>query len=521
MNYRLLIADDEAVERSAIKLMISKNMSEFEVIGEAENGLEAIELVRVLRPDIILMDIKMPGVDGLSALAEIRKFDEQVRFIVLSAHNDFEYAQSALKLGADDYLLKPARFNKLAETLLKIAHKLDILQLKMMQANNMKNKIDSLRPDLESRVITSVAAGMSTSVMFMQYAQFLDIELQNCLCMVSRFPKPVADKEERARLLDAFKEKLRAICPYFLADFASGALVVLLPVDAAWSIGRIEQWGSELCTFTKNILKMLGNYHAIIGISDVAQSADLLHAAYMQAAQSAQQSSQAQINGVEQNETYLKELKLVEKIALGDLDQCRLLLQDLFSAYTSHTPDDLPALKSKIRDLIIVIKRKLIHELKQHTSLHHLVEAQLAHLEHICTPCELSELADAYICQCVALCESGGSGSGRILDAAVSFISKNFTTSFSLEDMGHKLGVSSSYLSRLFKLRLGKNFIDYITELRIEYAKELLAKRDMSIKEITYAVGYNSQAYFCKVFRKITDLSASQYISYHSKNRSK
>lgn len=520
MTYRLLIVDDEAVERNALKLMVSKNLNDFEVVGEAENGLEAIERARTLRPDIVLMDIKMPGMDGLTAIDEIRKSNEEICFIVLSAHNDFEFAQTALKLGADDYLLKPARFNKLIEALQAIVYKLELKRLKAMQTQNMQKKIESLRPDIEGRILSSIVAGINTCEMVKHYAYFLDIELLNCICLVVRFLKPESEKrpllqtkEDKESVLGQFKDMLRTICPYFLSDYAFESIVTIIPIDSQWTSERVSQWAVELNAFVKSSLRKIGFSHTAIGVSDIVVSADCLNKAYKQAMQAAQQNTDLLEQTQDSSEIYRKEMKLCEKIAIGDLDQSMVIFDELVNSYVLLSPDNIAHLKTRIRDLIIIIKRKLVNELNQPAVFNQLVEARLCQLESLCTGAQLVEIVQSYIQDCVNLSDSSGSGSSRMLDSAVNYVTLNFTNSFSLEDVANKLGVSAPYLSRLFKHKLGKNFIDYITELRIQYAKELLCKKDKSIKEITFMVGYNSQTYFCKVFKKAVGVSASQYMN--------
>lgn len=114
--YKLLIVDDEAVEREAIQYFISRSNLSFASVAEAVNGVQAVDLARKLMPEIILMDIKMPGKTGLEAAQEIRLFNRDCKIIFLTAFNEFEYAQKAIKIKAEDFIIKPAY----SETLLKV-----------------------------------------------------------------------------------------------------------------------------------------------------------------------------------------------------------------------------------------------------------------------------------------------------------------------------------------------------------------------------------------------------------------
>jgi two-component system response regulator YesN len=114
---KLLVADDEQLERKALRQIIESQMPVIEVAGEARNGDEAVDLALELEPQIILLDIKMPGKSGLVAAEEIKKMLPKTRLVMLTAFDYFEYAQTALKLGAVDYLLKPIRPRELLKVL--------------------------------------------------------------------------------------------------------------------------------------------------------------------------------------------------------------------------------------------------------------------------------------------------------------------------------------------------------------------------------------------------------------------
>ena len=123
--YTLLIADDEAIEREAIRYFIDQSSLEFEAVEEAANGIEAVAKALQLQPDIIIMDVKMPGKDGLEAAKEIRQFRPEARIIFLTAYNEFEFAHKAIKVKADDFIIKPAYSDNLLKVLFEVIEDLD------------------------------------------------------------------------------------------------------------------------------------------------------------------------------------------------------------------------------------------------------------------------------------------------------------------------------------------------------------------------------------------------------------
>lgn len=114
--YKVLIVDDEYLMRKALRIVVSESDS-FEIVGEADSGSEALRLAELLQPDIIFMDIKIPTINGLEVSQIIKKKMPNTSIIVLTAHSDFQYAQSAIQIGVDEYLIKPCSFDRIREIL--------------------------------------------------------------------------------------------------------------------------------------------------------------------------------------------------------------------------------------------------------------------------------------------------------------------------------------------------------------------------------------------------------------------
>ena len=117
---RILIAEDELLERKAMKKFIQDNFRDMEVVGEAVNGRRAIELAKEMQPDIIFMDIKMPGINGLEAIEKIHAMRPQTKFILVSAYDTFDYAKQAMQFGIKDYILKPGKKEEIITALYRL-----------------------------------------------------------------------------------------------------------------------------------------------------------------------------------------------------------------------------------------------------------------------------------------------------------------------------------------------------------------------------------------------------------------
>src|SRR5699024_6693095 len=120
IKLRILIAEDELIERKAMRKFIENNFTDIIVVGEAVNGRKAIELAETIKPDIIFMDIKMPGINGLEAIEEISGKYPAIKFILVSAYDSFDYAKEAMQFGIKDYILKPAKKEEIVKALLRL-----------------------------------------------------------------------------------------------------------------------------------------------------------------------------------------------------------------------------------------------------------------------------------------------------------------------------------------------------------------------------------------------------------------
>lgn len=155
----LLVADDEAIVRSAITSIIARGGLDVGTIAEASNGEEAVSIARQMRPNIILMDVKMPGMEGLEATRIIRSEHPSARVIMLTAYDEFIFAQEALRLGAVDYLLKPVRPAILIELLSRVHHQVQQETRYLLEKEKANSRLRDTLPLAEARLVQDLILG--------------------------------------------------------------------------------------------------------------------------------------------------------------------------------------------------------------------------------------------------------------------------------------------------------------------------------------------------------------------------
>lgn len=181
---RILICDDEGIVQQAIRFMIQKSFGDEFEIESAKNGRMAIELAESFRPDIILMDIQMPGINGIEAMEEIKREHKNIIFIVLTAYDKFEYSQKAIDIGVMSYLTKPINKDVLTDTLRKAMKLVNDRREKVSKDLKVKEKLEVVVPMIESGFVYSVLLGESNDTSNLTYRELLGINTEYVYAIV-------------------------------------------------------------------------------------------------------------------------------------------------------------------------------------------------------------------------------------------------------------------------------------------------------------------------------------------------
>ena len=154
--YRVLLVDDEPIAIDSLEYMLRKNRRDIEVVGKARSGRDAVEKAYNTRPDIVLMDINMPGINGLEAIRRIKETNSSAQFIITTAFDYFDYAVEAMELQATEYLLKPIREAKLLEVMEKVTAQVDAQRAQLRKELEIKEKFEMIVPMMETGFINAL-----------------------------------------------------------------------------------------------------------------------------------------------------------------------------------------------------------------------------------------------------------------------------------------------------------------------------------------------------------------------------
>jgi two-component system response regulator YesN len=485
---KLLIVDDEPIIRSGIRGLIEWEKYGYEICGEAEDGPSAVEAILDLKPDLVLLDLHLPGFSGLETIKELRKTISQegggggvtTHFLIISGYAEFEYAKEAINLDVDGYIEKPIDENILVERITSIAKKTimkDPEELRQIQFLKIMEGI--YKEEISS--LFSFYGG---------YVQAAFVSVEN-----TQIPA----------LRDFFQKDICHIFPYkefmvFLFEDKPEAAVKRLLEDL---IGYLEKYGAE-CTVT------LGGRHREesscpgSGIQKTCREAEELVEDtffYREKKYLSLQDIQNK-NSAAADLDYDEEIKkLCSYIQVIDNKMIRSFFNELKDVFF-HSGKTPFTIRQECMELMIEVRGEMI---KKFPALKEKLGTGRETLDAIMKQRYLGMIIDTMTeaCQHISGCLpllSADSSFQRI----ISYVNNNYNEDLRLETLGQLFYYNCAYLGKRFKEYTGMNFHTYLDKLRIDAAKKLLQDTDMKVYEVSAAVGYANSDYFYSKFKKYT-----------------
>ncbi len=521
MGFSLLIADDEMLARHSLHTMVSRNFDNISVIGEAENGRQAVEMALQLKPDIVFMDIKMPGINGIDASGRILEKYPDIIIIILTAYDNFSYAQKAINLGIEGYLLKPIKEKEVVDKLSEIT---DQLELRIKQNIPSEKSSWFLSEDgdrtlhgipqdiqlfLEEEFIALIIGDNKDNEMFRQIQEILRIKIDSGFFLLINCPS--CGEDEKRRFVQIMRQKIRSI-----SSRRTGS-------DLAFFIPR-ESIESE----TDNIKKFVNDYfrqisalyevEILCGSGSIGGNIKGLERSFYQALTSLKGANietpcvSYDPGRVEQpylsaDYPFEQESLLLEKIHGRSFDEVQELLDAIYKKIFEIK--DFRFMKEFAAEFILILIRTA--RILSDEELKGVSPFVIQDLINQSSSQDLKYLLKSTGNQILKNLKEVSGDTNWWLQRAFVYLRKNLYTDISLDIIADEVGMSPQHLSRIFKGKYGKTIGEYITDHRMNYAKYLLSGSDNSIKDISHKTGYSDQNYFTRVFKKYTGYTPSRY----------
>lgn len=514
---RVLVVDDERPVVETIELMIRRDLSgEFSIVGEASSGRDAVEKAAALAPDIVLMDVWMPGISGLDAVREIRTRGLPCVFILVTAYERFDIAREAMELGVLDYLLKPVARDKLASALRAASAFADRrFELERREIEHRERE-ERLRSFVEEAFLGAVMFGDDTGFDPEPYRAALGIRATRAVVGAAAFlshPGSPDPKSEVRALHESFRQAVRYKTRALAGPLRSGFSILLLPIEdpkqeEKEAAAFRETLGQSLRTEPGRGLLRLG-YAGPVPLADTP-------AAWIRAYReslglgSPDRELGSDLLDVPAAVRAEDERTFLENLSSGDPDRARRALDRILEGLRGRG-DPSPGERYRLIGLFSTVYR----DFERRGFLGSAEAARLADLDDLREAPGaggLAEAARARMSALAAAAERAPRWSAPVARAAA-YVRENYARQISLESAAAEIPLSPGRLSRLFVEETGRGFSDFLTEVRIEKAKELLSEPGASVKLVSAACGYPDPNYFARLFKKVTGYTPSAFAS--------
>jgi two-component system, response regulator YesN len=502
---RLLIVDDEQIEREGMQVILEKSYPDL-VIEQAKNGNMAVQLAGEFKPDLILMDIKMPGMNGLEAVERISTDYLHIKFIMVTAYDTFDYMRQAIKFGVKDYLLKPSKASDIVMTIGKVLEQITEEKTSLERSKQEKVALQKTLALVETDVVTQLLFDHVHEVHVDMLVEILDIQsTDEMFVMIVLLPSG------SEKYYSSVKEKVRQTKSGWVGALYGNQLPIIVFRKSD------ESYRSQATALAREILslaKIGQGADWFVGIGNVCGTLDQIRQSYQESLIASMVTalpvkyrfySDVPVVGDVNNEQLVKHHKkeFSDQIRLGEWQEIRSDVMNLIQCYESEGIHLLQTHQHMLEVLWIVSRVMREMGVETVTPLYSYQTLDYRQLRS-----ETNQLLDRM--------RNSYEKHYELLEADTihqikQYIIEHSSEDISLDTLAKKVDLSPIYISKMFKEKLGINYIDLLTECRIEKAKKLLGHPEKSIKEITYEVGYHDPNYFSKVFKKLCNISPKEY----------
>ena len=532
---KVFLVEDEVVMRNGIKNNIPWEQEGFEFAGEASDGELAYPLIKKEKPDILITDIRMPFMDGLELSRLVKKELPQIKIIILSGYNEFDYAKTAINIGVTDYLLKPISSAKLLEAVKKVA---DMIEKEQDNARLIKRYEKEMEENIlqeKHKLWGALASNRLSTIELLEKGQRLGIDFTASAYQVFLFKlMQEGDATGCSEELNRASEKVNELAgswEYVLSfDRSPEGWAFLIKGESE------EEVQSTYLETRKELLELVEGYPKVEyfgGIGNVVHRIGDIQTSYKEAARAFSSRFFLDANQIADSAEMVKvqmeqdgkidvskmlskkrEHELVERfLKNGTTEEVDSFLDELFQNIGEQNCKSLLYRQYVVMDLFFCASDFLVN-----------LEMDIENLPEECRDInqivEMAEDAENLryqignlFTETMLLRDSHSKKKySKLLEDAKAFIDENYKhDEMSLNTVAAQVNISPSYFSTIFSSEMGQTFVEYLTHVRLEKAKELLMCSNMRTAEIGYEVGYKDSHYFSYIFKKVVGCSPKEY----------
>jgi two-component system, response regulator YesN len=510
--YKVLLVDDERIITDGMSKVIKWESIGTSLIGTAKNGLEAFEKITQNKPDIVISDIKMPGMNGLELVAKVHEHNPDIRFILLSGFSEFDYAKQAMVYGVKHYLLKPCNENTIIEALNELSKELDLENERKQFVENMKETLEDVLPYAKEQWLKEYVTNIYENKEFTYYQKLLqlDVEIPEVRLILFQI-----EGQFQFEQLFALKNIAEQIFKQYTLSCSVGELILILVND--------EVEGKRLHSKIEQIRKTFFQYYQLdctIAVSELGKTSHanklyrealecLNHRFYLGEGSIITKEDIDHQNEKYRGEFYYDDQKFCRLVKTGCWDEVEEEITVFFN-YLTNLRFDINATKS----YVIQLFNNMIRLLDSNRINSYL--AKLPILLELDTIQSMKSFFNETAKEITNnFFQQNKSKHSSIIRKVLEVIENHIADpQLSLQWVANEmLYMNADYLGKLFKKETGEKFSNYLTRVRIDKAINMIENEsDVKIFELAEKIGFGENAqYFSQVFKKQTGFTPSEY----------
>jgi len=502
-----------------------------EVVAEAHNGFEALEMIDKHQPGVVITDIRMPGMDGITLLEKAREKGVDCDFVVVSGHQDFEYAKNAIKYGVENYILKPVDEDELMITLYKIAERIVSKQHAADQQNTLESKLVESADKLKVHFVRKLLQDGLPEAMDLKSMEndfSFGFRPGKFRCIIFRIDstfeqKPNADAMDilLGKLMREAGKLFDQCCSAYYGYKEEESIVYIVNYPPGESIKeRIKVAFPDI----RSIVAVYSHYLLTVGEGSEVSDIEEIHISYMEADKAIKYRLIDGLNKLIDSESLRFRSECTAQIMSGDakrqfisliesvnVDGMELWIKEHFKCFTeSKNINPLDAFDF-IKDLLRLFYSTLV-EMSYQQDVEQSVAKAFESISWANTMQKISARLTGHIIEVLKEFRTEKENNVRkpIIEAK-RYINENYMENINLNDVAQAVFLNPNYFSTLFKKEAGLSFIDYLTQCRIDVSKDLLKDRKSRIADVAQKVGYQDPKHFSKTFKKAVGITPAEY----------
>ncbi len=520
--YKVFIVDDEVIVREGIRNKIQWDDTPFTLSGEAADGEIALSMIQEIKPDILITDIKMPFMDGLQLSMIVKNIQPWIRIIILSGHDEFDYAKEAIKIGVDDYILKPFTSEDLMKSMLKASRKIDQQKNITLRSGMIESEIkNSSYIHAQSFLRKLLFEHTETSDLLLEAQQAsVDIDAPYftvCLSQVHCTEKSNTIFQNIRNRIHAAVENMNHVILYTISQDRFACIL---------KSSRKETIEEESFSFAQTIeheVLLEKGCTVITAIGSIAENQKQISDSFSHALTILNLCKisgknrifcYGDIHSQDNSSLILQEHDpIVEQLKYASSSEVEKIVEGYISLL-GENPGHFSIIASYLLIEVIMAVSKLVEELGDsiQTVMPRILTRDFV-MHSVQTPEILIQEVNSILHDTISWRDNRSSGRyADVILKAKRFIEENYSDpSVCLQTVASHVCLSPNHFSTVFSQECGITFIEYLTDIRIAQAKKLLKTTPKRSTDIAYEIGFSDPHYFSYIFKKHTGISPKEY----------